>query len=49
MPDIQMAPYVLGAYISAWLILAVYLVFLSVKVSRIKKEIKHLEETVKKR
>ncbi|MFH1736323.1 MAG: CcmD family protein [Actinomycetota bacterium] len=49
MPDIQMAPYVLGAYIGAWLILAVYLVFLSVKVSRIKKEIKYLEETVKKR
>ncbi len=45
MPDIQMAPYVLGAYI----VLAVYVVFLSAKVSRVKKEIEHLEETVKKR
>ena len=49
MPDIQMAPYVLGAYVGAWLVLAVYLAFMSVKVSRIKKEIEHLEETVKKR
>jgi len=49
MPDIQMAPYVLGAYVGAWLVLAVYVVFLSAKVSRVKKEIEHLEETVKKR
>ncbi len=48
MPDIQMAPYVLGAYIGAWLVLAGYVAYLAVKVSRVKQELVHLGDTVKK-
>jgi CcmD family protein len=48
MPDIQMAPYVLGAYIGAWLVLTGYVVYLALGVSRVKKELAHLRATVKK-
>lgn len=48
MPDIQMAPYVLGAYVGAWLLLAGYVAYLASAVSRVKKELAHLSDTVKK-
>jgi CcmD family protein len=48
MPDIQMAPYVLGAYMGIWLVIAGYLGYLAFKISKAQKEIKHLSETVKK-
>jgi len=48
MPDIQMAPYVLGAYIGAWLILTAYVAYLAAKTAGVKKELAHLSETVKK-
>ncbi|MFA5867235.1 MAG: CcmD family protein [Actinomycetota bacterium] len=48
MPDIQMAPYVLGAYIGAWLVLTGYVAYLAVKVSQVKKELVHLSDTLKK-
>lgn len=48
MPDIQMAPYVLGAYMGAWLVLAGYLGYLAFRVSKAQQEIKHLSETTKK-
>jgi CcmD family protein len=48
MPDIQMAPYVLGAYIGVWLVITGYVVYLALGVSRIQKELSHLRDTVKK-
>ena len=48
MPNIQMAPYVLGAYMGAWLVLAGYLTYLAIRVSKAQKEIAHLSETIKK-
>lgn len=48
MPDIQMAPYVLGAYMGVWLIVAGYLGYLALRVSKAHQEIKHLSETIKK-
>ncbi len=48
MPDIQMAPYVLGAYIGVWLLLAGYLAYLAMKVAKLQQEIRHLSDTVKK-
>lgn len=48
MPDIQMAPYVLGAYVGAWLVLAGYVAYLAARVSKVNKELAHLSETVKK-
>ncbi len=48
MPDIQMAPYVLGAYIGAWLVLGGYVAYLAFGVSRVRKELAHLNDTVKK-
>jgi CcmD family protein len=49
MPDIQMAPYVLGAYAGAWLVLTGYLAFLAFKVSQLNREVEHLKETAGKR
>jgi CcmD family protein len=48
MPDIQMAPYVLGAYVGAWVVLAVYVASLAMRVSRVSKELAHLNDTIKK-
>ncbi len=48
MPDIQMAPYVLGAYVGAWLVLTGYVAYLAFGVSQVKKELAHLIDTVKK-
>lgn len=48
MPDIQMAPYVLGAYIGAWLILTGYVAYLALRVSQVNKELTYLSDTVKK-
>lgn len=48
MPDIQMAPYVLGAYVGAWLFLTGYVAYLAVTVAKVKKELAHLNDTVKK-
>lgn len=48
MSDIQMAPYVLGAYIGAWLVLTGYVAYLALRVSRVNKELAHLRDAVKK-
>ena len=48
MPDIQMAPYVLGAYVGVWLVLTGYVAYLAFRVSRVDKELSHLRDTVKK-
>lgn len=48
MPDIKMAPYVLGAYVVAWLVLTGYVAYLAVKIARLKKEVAHLSDTVRK-
>jgi len=48
MPDIQMAPYVLGAYVGAWVVFAAYVGYLAYRVARIGKEIAHLQKTVEK-
>ncbi len=48
MPDIKMAPYVLGAYVVAWLLLTGYIGYLAVKIAKLKQEITHLSDTVRK-
>ena len=48
MPDIQMAPYVLGAYVVAWLVLSGYLGYLGVKIARLKQEVAHLSDTARR-
>lgn len=48
MPEIAMAPYVLAAYMLAWLVLVGYLVYLAARMSRIESEVAHLKEIVKK-
>ncbi len=48
MPDIEMAPYVLGAYILGWAVLVGYLVYLAFRMSKISREVEHLKELLKK-
>ncbi len=48
MPDIEMAPYVLAAYVLGWAVLVGYCVYLAAKMSKIGKEVDHLKELLKK-
>ena len=48
MPDIKMAPYVLGAYVVVWLVLTGYLGYLAVKIAKLKQEVTYLSDTVRK-
>lgn len=49
MPDIQMAPYVLAGYLGLWAILIGYLIFQGLRLTRLERELKHLEEVARKK